>query len=103
MASDRPVSEQVELMHAMVADDLAMYDRKAKEYGSADLEVMGAAMATLLDMGNPEDGVEAAIAFYALGKIARAFGAFKLGQLPSDDTWKDLTVYSLMVRERRTR
>ncbi len=72
---------------------------KAVEYSSSDLEVMGAAMEA---MGVPEgSGVEAAIAFYALGKVARAVGALASGQRPSDDTWFDIGVYARMAQRVR--
>jgi hypothetical protein len=99
---DRPVPEQVEAMRDLTENDLAEFAKKAAEYGSADLEVMGSAMAELHGL-TPEQGVEAAIAFYILGKVSRAFGAFKMGKMPSDDTWHDVSVYTWMIRERRTR
>jgi hypothetical protein len=42
-----------------------------------------------------------AIAFYLLGKATRVFGAYQRGGRPSDDTWHDLTVYSMMARRVR--
>lgn len=72
--------------------------RKAVQYGSADLEVMGAAMVLLL----PEDsrdrrlGLQMAVGFYCLGKVARLFGAFEQGHSPTADDWFDLHVYAKM-------
>jgi hypothetical protein len=90
------------------AADLIKATAKAEEYGSSDLEIMGKAMESLYpgheDM-DPESlrrtGIEMAIAFYNLGKAARMFGAFARGTGPSDDTWHDTTVYSMMARRVR--
>lgn len=85
---------------------------KATEYGQLDLEIMGVAMAGLMAGTSqraervramtPEQrrqlGVEMALAFYNLGKVARAFGAYAAGRLPSDDTWHDATTYPMMAR-----
>lgn len=82
---------------------------KAAEYGAADLAIMGKAMESLfpnLEAMPAEErekvGLEMAVAFYALGKIARLFGAYQQGRLPGDDSWFDLTVYSLMARRIRS-
>lgn len=95
----------------MAEDEINMVVPKAIEYGSADLQVMGEAMIRLMpkeivgrmDRAEKEKtGQEMAIAFYALGKVARLFGAFEQGRAPSADTWLDLGIYSRMgqrVRE----
>lgn len=88
--------------------DLIHALEKRDEYGSADLIIMGRAMQELFpgkaDM-DPESlrrvGVEMAIAFYNLGKAARAIGAYAKGSVPKDDTWHDGVVYSMMVRHVR--
>lgn len=76
---------------------------KAVEYGAADLEVMGAAMLHLVpkERRSRQTGLEMALAFYALGKVARLFGAFERGDLPSEDTWFDLGVYCRMAERVR--
>lgn len=77
---------------------------KAVEYGASDLRVMGAAMRHLFPGEEPVPErvlVEMAIAFYALGKVARLFGAYEQGRLPSDDTWHDLGVYCRMAQHVR--
>lgn len=88
---------------------------KALEYGgnqqgSADLEVMGAAMQFMISPEkasemSPEErrrfGMEMAVAFYALGKVARLYGAYSRGDRPSDDTWFDLGVYCRMAERVR--
>lgn len=78
---------------------------KSLEYGSADLNVMGSAMLHLIpkERRSQQLGLEMAIAFYALGKVARLFGAYERGELPSEDTWFDLAIYTRMaMRVRET-
>lgn len=72
---------------------------KAVEYGSADLEVMAQAMLLLVPPArrSVQLGLEMALAFYALGKVARLFGAFERGELPNADSWFDLGVYCRMA------
>lgn len=77
---------------------------KAIEYGAADLKVMGKAMLQLMPGGDEQPervGLELAIAFYALGKVARLFGAFERGAVPSDDCWSDLGIYCRMAQHVR--
>lgn len=82
---------------------------KAVEYGAVDLDIMGQAMVSLggdLWNGASQEeklaiGREMACAFYALGKVSRVFSAFQQGRAPSDDTWLDITVYSVMARRIR--
>lgn len=77
---------------------------KAIEYGAADLKVMGKAMLCLMPGGEDQPervGLELAIAFYALGKVARVFGAFERGAVPSDDCWEDLGIYCRMAQHVR--
>jgi hypothetical protein len=81
---------------------------KAVEYGAADLRVMGKAMECLVAGKGQEPkperyGIELAIAFYALGKVARLFGAYERGELPSDDCWADLGIYCRMAQHVRDR
>ncbi len=94
----------------MVRGDLEGTMEKADEYGAIDLEIMGFALRKLLEgppvtFGTEEEankaGMEMAIAFYELGKIARCFSAYRQGQLPKDDTWLDTTIYSMMARHVR--
>jgi len=72
---------------------------KAREYGSSDLRIMGYALRDWLglDKFSAHDGEELAIAFYALGKVARLFSAYQDGRLPSRDTWEDLAIYARMA------
>lgn len=82
---------------------------KAIEYGSIDLNIIGYALGECipaLQAQRREGSTEAAemgIAFYLLGKIARMVSAYSEGQRPSDDTWMDVTVYSMMGRRVRDR
>lgn len=87
---------------------------KRRQYGSADLRVMAAAMREMLPepsadalaaAGYPADCdqaeayyVEAAIAFYQLGKVSRIVGALAEGIVPNADSWVDSTIYSMMAR-----
>lgn len=78
---------------------------KTEEYGgtgdgSADLRVMGYALAELCGMhGAPEPvKLEMACWFYALGKISRLVSDYKQGKPGKADTWFDLSVYSMMAR-----
>jgi hypothetical protein len=78
---------------------------KAIQYGASDLDLMGQAMVGM--MGDRLDGATdeekaqygryAATAFYALGKVARIFGALEQGVLPHPDSEFDLEVYSVMM------
>lgn len=88
--------------------DMAAVVPKAVEYGSADLKIMGEALISLhpnVDGMSPDEritvGQEMAIAFYLLGKVSRLFGAYERGGRPSDDTWHDVSVYSMMGRRVR--
>ncbi len=83
---------------------------KAVEYGAADLDLMGHALGLMLNSPRareakwtPAELQEMASAFYALGKVARVFGAFAQGQVPSEDCWHDLGVYARMVQVIRRR
>lgn len=76
---------------------------KSLEYGSADLQIMGSAMLRLLKWEDAPErvGLELGIAFYALGKVARLFGAYAERRLPNDDAWFDLKIYSTMAERVR--
>lgn len=94
------------------AGDAMVTVPKAIEYGAADLDVMGTAMWALVrekfeakdDPLLPDSsaiGREMACAFYLLGKVARMYGAYEQGKLPSEDTLFDISVYSMMLRRIR--
>lgn len=71
--------------------------RKAELYGSEDLKLMGAAMQALVPGLDEAGGLQAAVAFYSLGKIARAMSALAEGRSPQGDDWYDLSVYARMA------
>jgi hypothetical protein len=75
---------------------------KVIEYGSHDLKIMGDAMLLLKpELEGKVISEELAIAFYALGKIARIMGAYADGVAPSDDSWHDLAIYARMAQRVR--
>lgn len=68
--------------------------------GSADLQIMGFALAELVGMHDAPDAVKQEMAcwFYVLGKVARLVSDYKQGKPGKADTWFDITVYSMMAR-----
>lgn len=83
--------------------DMAMVAPKAVEYGSVELEEMGAALARMMGRSDLSRvrRVELACWFYAMGKMQRWTAAVTRGEFVSDDTLTDLGVYTLMVRRAR--
>jgi hypothetical protein len=75
--------------------DIDLTIPKVNEYGSHDLIAQGKAV-------RPElDDAEAAIygcMFYALGKVYRALNQLNRGEMPSEDTLFDLSIYAMMAR-----
>lgn len=86
-----------EMWHEVSNDFLNIYLQKNREYGSGDLKVMGRSMQLVALLPHEEDGVEAAILFYILGKVARATNALSKQERPSDDTIMDLAIYAMMA------
>jgi len=75
---------------------------KAIAYGSADLQVMGEAMLSLMPgLRGVVEGQELAIWFYVLGKVARLVGGYAQGELPDIDSWYDLRIYGGMAEHVR--
>lgn len=78
---------------------------KAIEYGGGDLTLMADGMALFAQMGGGEVPRpvqrEMAVAFYALGKIARIISALAEGRLPGEDSWYDLQIYAVMAQYER--
>lgn len=70
--------------------------RKADEYGSGDLEMMGSRLQRMLRLPAPSVGQQASAAFYADGKVARIMAALEEGREPSADCWFDLMVYGMI-------
>lgn len=90
--------------------DLAAFRPKLESYGAHDLAAIGIGLNPgLLDPpGDPNHrfapaalALETGIGFYVLGKAARVTEAVRTGRLPSQDTWDDLTIYSMMARRVR--
>lgn len=107
-AIEATVAEITKWWADLAAGDAATTAPKAVEYGAADLEIMGAAMQSLFpgidaysSAHQAAIGREMAVGFYALGKVARLFGAYQRGELPGEDCWFDLSVYSIMARRIR--
>lgn len=91
--------------HSVAQADIEAMLPKITEYGgteegSADLQIMGNALAELCGMHGAPDAVKQEMAcwFYALGKISRLVSDYKQGKPGKVDTWHDLTVYSMMAR-----
>jgi hypothetical protein len=89
----------------MATTDAIKTAPKTLEYGgvndgSADLRVMGFALAELAGMHDAPDAVKLEMAcwFYALGKIARLISDYKHGNPGKSDTWFDLNIYTVMAR-----
>lgn len=76
-----------------------MADRKAHAYGATDLLVMAKGMQAIQPNLTPERALEAAIAFYALGKLGRVLSAFGEGKPSPEDSWLDLETYALMAQK----
>lgn len=78
---------------------------KAIDYGGGDLTLMADGMRLFAEIGGRkvERPVqrEMAIAFYALGKIARIISGLAEGRLPNADSWYDLQIYALMAQYER--
>ena len=78
---------------------------KTMLYGSRgeDLVAIGRTMEDIGNMGHTSmaQSAELGVYFYMSGKMARAAEAFRHGNLPSYDTWFDLTIYLLIGRRIR--
>lgn len=93
-------------LHKWMADHHASLQRmtgeKAVEYGSLDLSIMGASIAKLWpgigENAPPGSQLQAAIAFYLLGKVSRVLSALAEGKPPPTDSWEDAEVYAMMGR-----
>lgn len=92
---------------AQVSADFESVKRQITEYGSIDLDIMGIGMLEISGVpipslipptdGQDAPGTEMALIFYLLGKISRCISAIAAGQRPSNDSYKDLRVYSFML------
>ena len=98
----------VDWWKAQTAEDIERTAPKIEEYGTRDLTAMG--MAFLESRGQlPGPNHFHAMAgiygcmFYALGKTMRAIAALERGEMPSEDTLFDLSVYAMMARSYQNR
>lgn len=101
---DGPISyELLEWWHKHADTAARKTIPKAIEYGSTDLEWMGAVLlgAVDSDANHPGVQVEMGCAVYALGKLLRVIAALCDGETPSVDSWFDLEVYSVMAQHAR--
>jgi hypothetical protein len=80
---------------------------KVDEYGAHDLEIMGAVLVllaykdkitVLTEAQAAPIGTELACWFYVLGKVARLVSDYMAKRSGKDDTWHDITYYSMMAR-----
>lgn len=84
------------------AQDAPEVTRKAREYGSNSLQEQGRLLAELRgwddgDIKSVAELLELGCFDYAHGKMQRVKDAILRGELPSEDTWRDIAVYALMV------
>lgn len=97
-------TDQLMYLHKWMAEHHArlqqMTGEKAHEYGSLDLSIMGASMSKLWpgigESAPPAAQLQAAIAFYLMGKVARVLSALAEGKPPPTDSWLDAEVYAMM-------
>ena len=101
-----PAANPEELAHWWVGDaasEAPEIARKATEYGSNSLAAMGAMIGRVQHrqpMTRAEE-LEYGCAVYAFGKMERVMDAIIRGDLPSEDTWRDIAVYARMARRIR--
>jgi hypothetical protein len=85
---------------ARVCEDFETVRRQITEYGSVDLEMMGIGLLEASKQTVPDPykvGMEMALIFYLQGKVSRCVSAIAAGQMPSNDTLKDIRVYAFML------
>lgn len=91
--------ELVEWMEKHHQTIRALADSKAHAYGSTDLLVMARGMQAIQPNLDEARALEAAIAFYAIGKLGRILSAFGEGKPSPEDSWLDLETYALMAQK----
>lgn len=98
-----PEQDTANWWECTASSDLAGFLPKLEEYGSRDLVSLGHDLLSMIGWEDQPDRVagEVGAIFYLRGKIARAMEAIGHHKLPSDDTEKDMTVYSMMARRFR--
>lgn len=83
---------------------------KARERGGNDLYEVGRALGAIAEwQGSPNSEeearaelVELGIWFYVIGKMARVQAALERGEVPDEDTTKDLRIYMMMIERVRS-
>ncbi len=86
--------------HGQTEEDMAKTIPKAAEYGAGDLEAIGRMLLSMVGWEDAPErvGIEMGIAFYLYGKCARLMSAYAEKRLPSQDTWDDACIYTMMAR-----
>ena len=75
---------------------------KAVEYGSTDLLDIGAQLGRFIGHALTDaQAAEFGCWFYLIGKLARATSALERADWPSDDTIKDIGIYTKMIQRIR--
>ena len=89
------------LQHTAELDEMLI--RKAEEYGSYDLQLMGAVLAKISSSPNglAISDAELGVLIYAVGKIARIVSGVVDGAAPNIDSWADLEAYAKMAQKIR--
>jgi len=86
-------------LRGLFEDDLSLLEAKFNEYGDSDLSLMGRALVARRTFSDIDRvGQERAVGFYLLGKTGRLHSAWERGNEPSEDTWRDASLYALMGR-----
>jgi hypothetical protein len=79
-------------------NDRDMVEKKLRAYGP--LAFHGAAMLEMegrkIDGG--KDGQLRVVASYVAGKLNRVLSALGRGEIPDEDSWRDICTYSMMAR-----
>lgn len=103
--TEHPAQPLIDWWTSMSESDAEATIPKITEYGgvgtgSADLRVMGYALAELAGLHDAPEPVklELAVWFYGLGKIARLISDYASGRPGKPDSWFDLSVYATMAR-----
>lgn len=99
-----PVLELATWWAEQVESDIQRTVPKISEYGTKDLEAMGRLFAQIRGIEWPSEVAAVwGIMFYAQGKIARAIASLERGEMPSEDTLFDLSIYAMMARSYQAR
>lgn len=97
---DKQAAEMETWWHDLASSDLKLLIPKAREYSNYDLQIIGQVMADVIGWKgakNPTVYQELGCFWYLLGKVGRMAGAYRNGELPSDDSILDARIYAIMV------